>query len=485
MLYFSLDRNTIRFLLLKKSVMGQYETFFFDKQYQTELLKSGNVISTDLIASAVKEALNSSKGGLKDKDVYLILPQECFLFLRTTIPTDIAPSALRSFINDKARSEWQTSLDEFFYDYLIQQTDKQSIVNLFAIKKEVFAQYQEAFTLIDYRIINILPETLAYFKLFEKTLRKEKQEKILFATFENNKLSGYLYDSGGLISPTKWQVTIPQETEVEKVLKEQIAAFEKNGQKLSRLILSGQSSENIRQDTFTKTIGLWTNPLKRIISGFYQDYLKQFVPTNNQSFSILKYDVCFGAFIFSTENKQFSLLKKFSGFNVWPTKKISLPKLKIPVKETILFIVSFVLSFLLFIFVSKLKIDLSFFNALTKNTSLIKPVSPTATPIPSPTPTPAFKKESLKIKILNGSGIKGRALEVKDVLKDKGYGEILTDNADNFDYEKTVLQVKKSRQEAIVWIKDDLKNNLSSLKTSFLDDDQAADVILIIGKDFE
>ena len=284
--------------------MGQYETFFFDKQHQIELLKSGNVISTDLIASAVKEALNSSKSGLKDKDVYLILPQECFLFLRTTIPIDIAPSALRSFINDKARSEWQTSLDEFFYDYFIQQIDKQSIVNLFAIKKEVFAQYQEAFTLIDYRIINILPETLAYFKLFEKTLRKEKQEKILFATFENDKLSGYLYDSGGLISSTKWQVILPQETEVEKVLKEQIVAFEKNGQKLSRLIISGQSSENIRQDTFTKTIGLWTNPLKRIISGFYQDYLKQLIPTNNQSFSILKYDVCFGAFIFSTENKQ-------------------------------------------------------------------------------------------------------------------------------------------------------------------------------------
>lgn len=485
MLYLFFDQQKLKLLLLKKSVMGQYEVFLFDKQYQVELLKSGKIINSDLIASAVKEALNNYKSNFNERDVCLILPQESFSFFRTSIPADIASSALYSFIKDKTRAQWQANLDDYFFDYLVTESDNQSIVNLFAIEKTVFSQFQEAFSLINQRIVNILPETLTYFKLFEKTLRKDKLEKILYAIYENDRLSGYLYDSGGLINANKWSTNLPQDSTVEEVLKEQVADFEKNGQKLSRLIISGQSSEKIRQDTFTKAIGLWTNPLKRIISGFYQDYLKQLVTPGSKPFSILKFDACFGAFIFSVENKQFSLLKRSARMRLWSPKKISLPQLKIPLKEIVIFIVSFALSFLTFIFISKSKINFSFFNNLTKINPLTKSVTPTPTPTLTPTPTPAYKKENLKVKILNGSGVAGKASELKTILADHGWGEMLTGNADNYDYEKTVVQVKKNRSQAATWIKDDLKNTLTDLKIETLNADEAADLVLIIGKDFE
>src|SRR4030043_1765117 len=126
MLYLFLGKNKIKLLALKKSVMGQYETFFFDKDYQTDLFDQGKVINVDLIASAVKEILNSAKDRLREKDVYLVLPQNAFRFFRTTIPTDIASSALNSFVIDKARAEWQVSLENYFYDFSIEQTNNQS-----------------------------------------------------------------------------------------------------------------------------------------------------------------------------------------------------------------------------------------------------------------------------------------------------------------------------------------------------------------------
>jgi copper homeostasis protein CutC len=66
---------------------------------------------------------------------------------------------------------------------------------------------------------------------------------------------------------------------------------------------------------------------------------------------------------------------------------------------------------------------------------------------PSPTPTPKIlvDKQAVRIKVLNGSGVSGKASAVKEILKEKGYQEILTGNADSFDYEKTEVSVKKGK----------------------------------------
>ena len=103
MLYLFIDTHTIKFLALKKTLLGQEETSFFEKTYETQLLDKGQPINVDLLASAIKEVTTSSKTS-GDNQIYLILPQEAFFYFRTEVPSDIAPTALNSFINDKSRS---------------------------------------------------------------------------------------------------------------------------------------------------------------------------------------------------------------------------------------------------------------------------------------------------------------------------------------------------------------------------------------------
>ena len=119
--------------------------------------------------------------------------------------------------------------------------------------------------------------------------------------------------------------------------------------------------------------------------------------------------------------------------------------------------------------------------------SLNKNITNKVTPTSAPTsiPTPALKRDEIKIKILNGSGTAGKASEVRDLLKEKGYQELLTGNADNFDYVQSELQVKKSQSAVADILKADLKENVASFKRSVLDEKETADIVLIIGTNFK
>lgn len=481
MIYLYIDENHIKLLYLKKTMLGQYETIFFEKKHEAQLLNKGKVVNTDLLASAIKEALSlSSSKSIADKEVFLILQQDAFYFLRTEVPSDIASSAIAPFIRDKARAVLPVDLDNCISDFFVQETSKEKVLTLYALDRETVEQYQQALALIDLKISSILPDTLTYFKLFDKTLRKEKKENILYVYHDKDSLFGYVFDSYGLVEPLKWTGTLDSSVKLEAVLKEKAKEFEEKKNKLNRLVLSGPLSENIRQDTFTKTVGVWTNPLKRIIPTFYQEYLKVLVMDGGKQFPILNLDACFGAFVFHQENKDFSLVKHGLKFKK-QSRSFSFPSISLPFKEIGLFVASFVLSFFLFFALSKLKISIHFFSF--KKPVAVKTTTPTPTAIS--TPTPSFKKEDLKLKVLNGTGTVGKAGEVKDILKNKGYQEILTGNADTFDYIISELQVKKSKSQAGAMVQTDLKDYVSSFKQTVLDEKEAPDVVIIIGKDFK
>jgi len=464
-------------------MLGQYETVFFEKKHEAQLIDKGKVVNTDLLASAIKEALSlSSPKPITDKEVFLILQQDAFYFLRTEVPNDIASSAIAPFIRDKARATLSVDLDNCIHDFFVQETSSQKVLTLYALDRETIKDYQQALSLIDLKIFSILPDTLTYFKLFEKTLRKEKKENILYVHDDKEALFGYIFDSYGLVEPSKWSTVPDPSVKLETVLKEKAKELEEKKSKLNRLVLSGPLSETIRQDTFTKTVGVWTNPLKRIIPTFYQEYLKLLVMNDGKSFPILNLDACFGAFIFHQENKEFSLVKQGLKFNK-PSRSFNLPTVSLPLKEIGMFVASFVVSFLFFLLISHLKLSLPSFSFNKSSNPPVKTISPTPTVLP--TPTPSFKKEDLKIKVLNGSGTVGKATQVKDILKNKGYQEILTGNADNFDYKQSEVQVKKSKLEAVGMLKADLKDYTSSIKQTVLDEKEAADVVFIIGQNFK
>jgi len=476
MFYLYLGRNELKALCLKKSFLGQYSSAYFQRTHSVDLKADGTIKSIDLIASAIKEALTAISAPKKEDKVTLILPLELFEFLRIEVPKDINDTALSSFIEDKIRSDLSLDPELFSYQYLSFKKDTTTIINLYLIKKSLLQHYLKIFDLLVIKLVNVIPETASYYKLFEKTLRTAKQENIFYLRIEDNhQLRGFLFDSFGLVKKDVWFIDGYEEANLEEILREKVFQFSKEGIKIDRLILSGSRSNKIRQDTFTKNIGAWTNLLKRIIPDFYQKYLKLLVTNNNPSFPFLNFDQSFGAFILEKEDPYFKIKVK-------PVKtKIShysSPK-KIPLKKIGLFIVSFGLSFGLLYLIASHK------------TSFLKqplpPPTPTSAPAvqtPTPLPTPKIERKKVKIEVLNGSGIKGQAARMKKILTDLGYQEVVTKNADNFDYQKTIIITAKEKAYMADFVKNDLKNQLKDIQIKN-EAPKTADVILIIGKDFK
>lgn len=474
MIYLFIDNKTIKLLNLKKTLLGQEEASYFKKDYETQLLNKGKPVNIDLLASAIKEVVTSTVKN--DSQITLILPQEAFLYFRTEVPSDIAPTALNSFIADKARSILPLLPEEIIGDSFIKESNGQKVVTFFGLSKELLETYQQTLALIDLKISSILPDTLTYFKLFEKTLRNEKKENIFYVRLQEKSIIGYFFDNFGLVDDKKFFSEINEKNNTEKILKDKTEQLNQEQKKLNRIIISGSKSDKIRQDTFTKAVGVWTNPLKKIVPTFYESYLKMLIVDPSKPFPILTFDGCFGAFIFNQEEK-FSLIKKnLKSIN---NKSFNIPKFSLPGKEILLFIASFILSFITFLVISN--------NKSIKLPIISKKITPTVTPTMTPTltPTPSFKKEELKIQVLNGSGVAGKASELKEILTKKGYKEIITGNADNYDYKITELQVKKSKSQAISMIKEDLKDYLTAFKETELGEKEIPDIIIIFGSDFK
>ncbi len=254
--------------------------------------------------------------------------------------------------------------------------------------------------------------------------------------------------------------------------------------------MSGELSENIRQDTFTKQVGVWTNPLKRIIPNFYQDYVKMLQSAQSDNLPVLLYDELIGAFIFGMENRSFSLFKPQSVSKLPSISSKGLPQMNInlPWKTILIFLLSFGLTFALIFGAFKMNVG-KVFHAI-QLPGVTKPTAtPTLTPVPptaTPTPTPELKKAEVKIKVLNGTGISGKAARVKALLKEKEYGEILTGNAGATNYTITEIQLKARLAPFESAILADLAENVEKPKiTTDLEETEASDMIIIIGRDFK
>ena len=92
----------------------------------------------------------------------------------------------------------------------------------------------------------------------------------------------------------------------------------------------------------------------------------------------------------------------------------------------------------------------------------------------------------MRVRVLNGSGVKGKATEVKDLLNSKGYEQILTGNADNFNYAVTEVKFKASVSSSSAAFLSDIEASIADPKVSNdLSEKDAADVQLTFGKDFK
>ena len=109
--------------------------------------------------------------------------------------------------------------------------------------------------------------------------------------------------------------------------------------------------------------------------------------------------------------------------------------------------------------------------------------SPTTQPVTS-TPTPAIKlnRKDFKIKVLNGSGISGKAKEAASILEKLGYKVIEIGNADSFDYKETVIKIKEEKKNFASLLTDDLKTYYTVSEKTVLLEENGVDAVVIVGK---
>ena len=110
-----------------------------------------------------------------------------------------------------------------------------------------------------------------------------------------------------------------------------------------------------------------------------------------------------------------------------------------------------------------------------------------SSPSPSPEATSEAKmekpdKSEPSIRVLNGSGIAGVATTVKDFLEGKGWTVDAVGNAENYDYEQTVLRFKggfaKYQEDLIT----DLSDDYSVTTGESLENSDDVDIEVIVGK---
>ncbi|MEC7621832.1 MAG: LytR C-terminal domain-containing protein [Candidatus Neomarinimicrobiota bacterium] len=172
--------------------------------------------------------------------------------------------------------------------------------------------------------------------------------------------------------------------------------------------------------------------------------------------------------------------RKSSRFNLNRKKKSKVKKAK---QMGIINAGIAVMSVLLFAFI------FSFSNRQTQTGVPIKTVT-----FPSSNETPKLATEiyeanpvlDIEVEILNGCGEPGIAAKFSEFLRVKRVDVVRSENADNFDYENTVLIQRNEKTSGLKYVADALNFDIKNSKQviTSIDPNSDVDITLVIGKDF-
>ena len=138
---------------------------------------------------------------------------------------DVVPGAVDSFVKEKIRSSLSEEIDSYISDYLSIQKENQREITIAVLEKSKWKGYQDAISLLGLRATSVIPDTIAYFTMFEKTLRKEKKEQILYVNFEDSELVAYRFDSYGPLETPRFYSLVDDKKSLEDTLKKQVGEF--------------------------------------------------------------------------------------------------------------------------------------------------------------------------------------------------------------------------------------------------------------------
>lgn len=94
----------------------------------------------------------------------------------------------------------------------------------------------------------------------------------------------------------------------------------------------------------------------------------------------------------------------------------------------------------------------------------------------------SVNKGEIKIEVLNGNGIKGKALTIENLLKSNGFNVLSTGNADNFNYTQTVIRYKKGKKEIADLAAEVISSVYFPVLQEDVTDDSKADIVIVLGQ---
>ncbi len=506
MLYVFVEPKQIKIVSVKKGLLGSVETTWTTYTPSKKISDEETLVGTEVIVDVLRSAIETLPKKNSEDQLVIVLEHTLYGFARIEIPGDVQKTAYNDFVREKLHSVYKKKLSEYHVDFFIAQYDGRTTAFAYSIPQKTLQTLKEATETLELVGEAVVPEQLAYYTLFEKTVRFDKRENILYAIYDTDILKGFFFDTFGPVEePKPWRLVDIDAKDLESKLREKAEKSTADGFKLNRVILSGSATEKIRQDTFTKNVGVWTNPLKRIVPNFYHEYMTQIHGKSaTDMLPILTYDMLLGAYICHAENKSFAFGKigtsqKTIAYKQTVTSSATPSKPMVQISETnqsrksipfmreiVLFLVIFgvVFSALYFLLQGKTGtgVNLPSFLA-TASPTLTPTLEPTVAP-PTPTPTVEVKRDEIKVRVLNGTGVSGQAAGISQLLSKKGYTSVALGNASSFDYTVSEVNINADKMELLKGtIIEDIKDSVVKPKIGELEATDTVDVEIILGTD--
>lgn len=515
---FNLDISdrSIEGLRLKKSLLGKAGVASLGRvELEEGIVEHGEILDPQKLAEKISQLVKKGK-------VNFTLPDLRTFVCRIQLPSDIGRSAIGSFLKEKVVEIVPYDFEELIHDFkVLKETEKEKEVLFVGVAKKILAGYLKAFKILKLVPLVAVPESMAAFEIFKDTVVKDEVILYLDVGAQNSTLS-FFDKFGPLLTFSE-----PAET---KILKEEVKKAitflkEEHGQEVKRVILGGGGSMELDAESFSKEIGVWTTKIDKILEAKLTKTGLNFKTENLPPTLFIN---VLGLALLSSRKEELNLAKdnknllevlqekekeeeeskskeKESELQGEEKEEKKIPEKaenqeddkekakkekeaeskdkifpKKNLKPLLLIGVFALITFLgVYLFIKKPWVKKGGEEAL--------PSLPTATPkAASSTVTPELNinRKDIKVKILNGSGMSGKAGEMASFLEDLGYQVIGTGNADTFDYEETVIKIKEEKRDVFSHLTNDLKSAYTvSSEEVILEKDEEADAVVIVGRE--
>ncbi|MCL4354425.1 LytR C-terminal domain-containing protein [Patescibacteria group bacterium] len=506
MIALNIEDNSIKLLDIRKALFGKLTLLSFTKN------------------DFKKTEQWEEKAPVIKQEVAISIPDSAVHLLRISLPAETPKENIPSFLMEQVREKLDIPIDKMIFDSaIVERTDSEINAIFVGVEFDKLARFYRAWRRIDLSPVVLTTQALSYFEGLKLSL--EENQTGLSVNAEDDCLYLLFYDKYG---PIKSKTQTVEFDKMPSKIKDAILEFEKErGHRVNKVILGGDQGEDIvfseigqdvdcvkarevvedliiknnlklkddytAKGSFLDTIGLglifFDNNKFNLIKNNFEQIMQSIIieekpeEVSKDEDDKEKQEVKEDLKKSKVEKKAEETgevdedEKKKEEDQQEDSKAIALPenrKRNILLVPSIIFLITVAIAFAGLYFYTNGAYKQLFSTASVRN--VFQKPTPIPTAIPSPTPKP-IAREDLKSQVLNGSGKEGAASVIAKQLTAKGYKDVKTDNADNYDYKGITIKVK---DEYKTFVEKDLKDLSAEVKN--LESSSSFDIIVIAGK---